>query len=552
MLPKPENDVRVPLTVLIPCKNEALNLAKSLASVVGWADEIIVLDSHSSDESSSIAEAAGAPVVQFDYKGGWPKKRQWALDNLAIRNEWVLLLDADEILPPALKDEIHAAINDADYDGYLLALRVWFLGRLLWFGDTVLYKLSLFRHGKGHFECRFADQDVSMCDMEVHEHVVVSGKVRALQNPVRHENVNSLGRYIEKHNAYSNWEARVYTAGITTELRPSLFGNQAQRRRWLKSFGMRSPIFPALMFLYTYILRLGFLDGAPGFIYCGFKAAQAFHTYAKIVELRFSPMPSAALARDATQAPRQPADPPGGDQERTSEYFSQMASRWSIKYLDGGSMAPRIDRCLGPLRGRIGGGGAVLDFGCGTGEIALALDRSGFRVTAVDVSHAMIDVAARASVGTKIELISIPAGRWSHIPVPAGTYDAAVASSVLEYVVDPVEQLRELARVVRADGLLVMTVPNPHHIYRWMERPIRAILKAYVHKRVIRSVVAHLPRKLEAYCGYLALSRNHFSLSCWQHLLRESGFSVESVTQEELPLARIVSTVTRRSHAAHI
>lgn len=128
-----------------------------------------------------------------------------------------------------------------------------------------------------------------MCDMEVHEHVVLEGPAGRLKHPVLHHNVESLSRYIQKHDEYSNWEARVLSQNTTGGLRPSLFGSQAQRRRWLKQKFFALPGSPVLLFLYRYLFRLGFLDGVPGLIYCCFQAIQMFHTKAKIYELRRKP-----------------------------------------------------------------------------------------------------------------------------------------------------------------------------------------------------------------------------------------------------------------------
>ncbi|HXX00611.1 MAG TPA: hypothetical protein VEJ00_05305, partial [Candidatus Acidoferrales bacterium] len=102
--------------------------------------------------------------------------------------------------------------------------------------------------------------------------------------------VESLSHYIQKHDEYSNWEARVLLQGEQggTELPPAVFGTQAQRRRWLKKKLYALPGSPVLLFFYRYFLRLGFLDGIPGLIYCGFQAVQMFHTKAKIYELKKS------------------------------------------------------------------------------------------------------------------------------------------------------------------------------------------------------------------------------------------------------------------------
>ena len=127
-----------------------------------------------------------------------------------------------------------------------------------------------------------------MADMEVHEHVVVDVPTEELHNALVHHNVDSLSRYILKHNEYSNWEARVLLQPErdSEEMSADLFGTQAQRRRWLKRNLYRLPGSPVLLFLYRYVFRLGFLDGVPGLIYCAFQAVQMFHSKAKIYELQ--------------------------------------------------------------------------------------------------------------------------------------------------------------------------------------------------------------------------------------------------------------------------
>jgi hypothetical protein len=177
-------------------------------------------------------------------------------------------------------------IQNPGVDGYWIALGMYFLGRRLRFSGASFWKLSLFRRGKGRYECRLREQDASMADMEVHEHVIVDGPTARLKNALTHRNVESLSRYIQKHDEYSNWEAKVWFDGETSDLKPSLFGTQAQRRRWLKRSFLGIPGSPLLFFLYRYLFRLGFLDGAPGLIYCGFQAVQFFHIKAKIYEVK--------------------------------------------------------------------------------------------------------------------------------------------------------------------------------------------------------------------------------------------------------------------------
>ena len=280
------SSARLPVSVILAVRNEAKNLPRCLQALKD-VGEVYVIDSQSTDETVEIARSHGATVVQFHYQGGWPKKRQWAMDTLPMAYGWILLLDADEMLTPELTDEIRTAIQNPSIDGYYVMLRTWFLGRTLRHGDVALWKLSLFRRGEGRYECRLKDQDASMADMEVHEHVVVEGATAKLRNPLVHHNVESLSRYIQKHDEYSNWESHVLLQRTEDkELPPSLFGTQAQRRRWLKRKLFAAPGSPALLFLYRYIARFGFLDGVPGLIYCGFQAVQMFHTKAKIYELK--------------------------------------------------------------------------------------------------------------------------------------------------------------------------------------------------------------------------------------------------------------------------
>ena len=280
----------LPVSVIVPVRNEARNLPRCLESLAG-VGEIYVIDSQSTDDTVSIAQSRGAKVVQFHYAGGWPKKRQWAMDTLPFAYDWILLLDADEVLTPELVEEIRCVVQNPGVNGYFIRLQMYFLGRVLRRCDASFWKLSLFRKGRGHFECRLKDQDASMADMEIHEHVVVDGPTAELRNALVHHNVDSLSRYILKHNEYSNWEARVLLKAEgdpeddSEEMSADLFGTQAQRRRWLKRHLYRLPGSPVLLFLYRYVFRLGFLDGVSGLIYCTFQAVQMFHSKAKIYEL---------------------------------------------------------------------------------------------------------------------------------------------------------------------------------------------------------------------------------------------------------------------------
>src|SRR5205085_4870297 len=122
---------RVPVSVIIPIRNEAANLPRCLACIP-WADEVFVVDSQSTDGSIQTAEAAGARVIQFEFNGTWPKKKNWALENLPFRNEWIFILDADEVLPPGTGQELARVIAEpGSIVGYWINRRFMFMGKWL-------------------------------------------------------------------------------------------------------------------------------------------------------------------------------------------------------------------------------------------------------------------------------------------------------------------------------------------------------------------------------------------------------------------------------------
>jgi len=274
---------KYPITVIIPSRNEERNIKECLESV-RFCDQIIVIDSGSTDKTLNIVKEYGVEIYHFDYKGGWPKKRQWAMDNLEIRNPWTFLLDTDERVTPQLQEELKNIINFPAAHGYWISLRMVFLGKILRYGGTQVKKLSFFKTGAGHFEKLLTNQDTTMADMEVHEHIILDGPASECKNYIVHHNVNTLFRYIQKHNEYSNWEASVHFAKAKESLPANFWGNHAQRRRWLKKTFLMLPGSPLLLFLFKYILQCGFMDGTPGFIYCTFQAVQFFHIKAKILE----------------------------------------------------------------------------------------------------------------------------------------------------------------------------------------------------------------------------------------------------------------------------
>jgi glycosyltransferase involved in cell wall biosynthesis len=277
---------KVPVSILIPIRNEEANLPRCLASVA-WADEIFVVDSQSTDASVALATAAGAQVVQFHFNGTWPKKKNWALASLPFRHEWVLILDADEVMPADAAAEIGAllATDGGDCAGYWINRRFMFMGGWLRHAYYPNWNLRLFRHRTGRYEQLVAGATQSG-DNEVHEHIQVTGETGRLRGEMDHYAFPSIDVFVEKHNRYSNWEARLdFESGLDGGRRLPQSSAVSLRRR-LKRWSRRLPFRPTLRFLYVYILQGGFLDGAKGYYFARLHAVYEFMSVAKAAELR--------------------------------------------------------------------------------------------------------------------------------------------------------------------------------------------------------------------------------------------------------------------------
>jgi hypothetical protein len=224
--------------------------------------------------------------VQFYFNGTWPKKKNWALENLPFNNEWVLILDADEVLPPAAAPEIGNVIaNPGDTAGYWINRRFFFLGRWLRHSYYPNWNLRLFRHRLGRYE-QLTAAETKSGDNEVHEHVVVQGPTGRLKSEIDHYAFPSVEVFIEKHNRYSNWEARVSADKFLHTSSAELSNAPVGRRRQLKTLSQHLPFRPLLRFLYIYIWQKGFLDGRAGYYFARLHAVYEFLSVAKTYELR--------------------------------------------------------------------------------------------------------------------------------------------------------------------------------------------------------------------------------------------------------------------------
>ena len=251
--------MKIPISVIILTYNEELNLENCLKSIEDWASEVFIVDSHSTDKTLEIAKKYGAKTVQHAFENQ-ARQFNWALDNLKIKSEWILRLDADEKMTDALWWEISAVLPKvpANINGFYIKRRVYFMGRWIKHaGVYPLWLLRLFKYGKGKSELK-----------EIDEHIVLlEGKAGELKNDFIHDDKKSLSDWIQKHNDYSTREVETIL-NLTSDI-PAL-GGQPVRKRWLKEkFYYRLPLFfrAFIYFHYRYFFCLGFLDGKEGMIY---------------------------------------------------------------------------------------------------------------------------------------------------------------------------------------------------------------------------------------------------------------------------------------------
>jgi glycosyltransferase involved in cell wall biosynthesis len=285
----PPRGSAVPLSVLVPTRNEEANIAKCMRSVQ-WADQLFVVDSLSSDRTAEIAKSHGAEVVPFKWKRGMPRKFNWSMENLPFRNDWLLVLDADEEVSRELADEIQETLaTDGDgYSAFIAGYDYVFMGQRLKHGDR-LHKVVLLRWREARWESRELPQFANY-DLEMHCHPIVRGRTGRLSAPMVHRDIEDLDHYIDRHNQYSRWEAELRTqahrgseGAIQGQLRSGSF---MERRRWLKNLFLRLPGRPLLFFAYSYLIRGGLLDGRAGRSYAVMKAIYWYEVGLKEREIR--------------------------------------------------------------------------------------------------------------------------------------------------------------------------------------------------------------------------------------------------------------------------
>ena len=270
---------KLPLSIFIIARDEEVNLPDCLHSVCGWAGQVVVvLDPRTTDRTREIARAFGCEVVENLFEN-FSQQRNWTLDHAGLRHDWIFVFDADERVSPQLRRDIARVVNDpAAKSAYAARKRFVFYGRWIkhcWYGP---WTVSLFRSGKARWERR-----------EVHEHLIVEGEIGYLPGDIVHNDFKDMDAWIVKHNRYATLEAAEIIRDATGDrLAGRLFGTRVERRRWIKDrLWNRLPFRPLWFFVYLYVVRLGFLDGALGFRFCLMHAIFDAFITSKVWEARW-------------------------------------------------------------------------------------------------------------------------------------------------------------------------------------------------------------------------------------------------------------------------
>lgn len=268
------------LTIAIPVRNEERNLAGCLEAIgPDLARHIVIIDSGSTDKTVEIARSMGAEVIDFNWDGRFPKKRNWFLRTHTPTTKWIFFLDADEYLTTDFKAELRKMLQDpqANKVGYWLSYTIYFLGKQLK-GGYPLRKLALFQVGAGEYE-RIDEEQWSKLDMEVHEHPVLTGEIGVIQSKIDHQDFRGVSHYVLKHNEYAGWEAARFLKTDSTAIADKWTWKQRLKYRLMQSIWIGPAYFCGSFFLLG-----GFRDGARGLAFAILKMSYFTQVYCKIQE----------------------------------------------------------------------------------------------------------------------------------------------------------------------------------------------------------------------------------------------------------------------------
>lgn len=270
---------KLPVSVVVIARNEEENIGRCLESVQ-WADDLVVVDDHSSDATAERAREHGARVLTHSFKS-FARQRNWALDEASLRNEWVLMLDADEAATPELALTLANVLPNAGDDvvAFRMCRKTMFLGQWLKRSDGFpVWIMRLVRRSRARFEdSGHGEVPVPMLD----------GTVGTIREPFLHYPFSrGINDWVERHMRYAENEAQLELADSAHVRYRDLFsGRSDQRRRALRKLSRRLPARPLLRFLYQFFWKGGILEGEGGFVFSLLMAFYEGLILAKRIEL---------------------------------------------------------------------------------------------------------------------------------------------------------------------------------------------------------------------------------------------------------------------------
>ncbi|MCM8782377.1 MAG: glycosyltransferase family 2 protein [Candidatus Omnitrophica bacterium] len=250
--------MRLPISVIILTYNESENIERCLKGIYNCMDEILIVDSYSADTTLEIARRYTDKVYQHPFEN-FAKQRNWAQENLSIKNEWVFHLDADEMISEELISELGKIFSSKiDVDGFMMPRKTIFRGRWIRHGGHYpVYHLRLFKRDKGRCEDRLYDQ-----------HYIVNGMVKIIEGDIINIITSDLRLWRQRHKRWALLEAEEVLFSRLSDINSK--STPIQRRRWVRyKIYYKIPLFirPFIYFFYRYIIWLGFLDGWQGLIF---------------------------------------------------------------------------------------------------------------------------------------------------------------------------------------------------------------------------------------------------------------------------------------------
>ena len=237
-------------------KDEEMNISDCIDSLRG-INEIVIVDSSSRDRTKLIAETKGTVVLEFEWNGAYPRKKQWTLNQMSSA-DWILMMDADLRATPRLIEELRNLVKRDDVSAISIPIEYWFRGKRLRFGFKVRY-FGVLRTNSTYFP------DVELPgegygDIEFHYQPKVRGKVLRAKNPMIHNDNDPVSSWVDRHNKYAIYQAKINRRAA---LKKAIDSNKTLQGRIFSVIQFK----PLAFFLYSYFIKAGFLDGIRGFQY---------------------------------------------------------------------------------------------------------------------------------------------------------------------------------------------------------------------------------------------------------------------------------------------